>query len=411
MASLLVEPNSRLFEPWRLGPLELKNRVIKSATNEGMAPNGVPSKMLVEYHRRIAAGGAALSTVAYCAVEPDGKTFPDQVCLQPELLPQLRVLTDAIHDYGGAACAQITHGGAFNFLPALKAKRPGSASGGFNPVGLMVGRPMKQAMTEADMDHVAQAFVNAALLAEEAGFDAVEIHMGHGYLLSQFISPLYNQRKDAFGGNAENRAKFPAQVLTRVLDAVGDRLAVLCKMSVIEGHRKGAKIEDSIEVAKVLEEAGAHALVLSAGMNVESPWQIFGSQLPAAVSDTVENPIMRWGARAARLTEPKIAFKPLYLLENSLKIRAAADLPLVYLGGAKSLADMQSALSNGFEAVALARALLHEPNLVNLYQSGQASDSGCTSCNECVVSMYSPGGTACVLNPPNDPILNQQPAA
>lgn len=406
-----VRASVSAFGPVKIGPLTLKNRFIKAATNEGMAPGGVPSKMLVEYHRRVAAGGSALTTVAYCAVSPDGRTFPDQICLDEKTVPHLQVLTEAVHAEGGLACAQITHGGAFNFLPKLSTSTPFSSSGGFNPVGLMVWRPFKRAVTEQDMHDLADEFAQAALIAESAGFDAVEIHMGHGYLLSQFISPLYNKRRDAYGSNASKRAVFPAMVLRKVLDAVGDRMAVLCKISLIEGHRKGATIEDSIAVAKVLESTGAHMLVLSAGMNVESPWQIFGSRLPAAVSDTVANPVMRLGARLARLLEPKIEYQSMYLWDYARQIRNAVKMPLSYLGGADSLHAVETAVSEGFDGVAMGRALLHDPDLVNQFERGQTRESDCTHCNECVVSMYTPGGTYCVLNSPNDVLMNQQPAA
>ncbi len=399
------------FAPLSIGPLGLRNRFIKSATNEGMAPAGVPSRMLVEHHRRIAAGGAALTTVAYCAVSEDGRTFPDQVCLDQQTLPHLRVLTDAVHRAGGSISAQITHGGAFNFLPALGSGNPLSASGGFNPVGLMTGRPCKQAMTEGDMAQIAGEFVRAARLAEQAGFDAVEIHMGHGYLLSQFLSPLYNKRRDQYGGGAAQRVRFPVRVLEQVLAAVGQRLAVICKFSMDEGVRRGAHVEDSIEVARALERAGAHLLVLSAGMNVESPWAIFGSTLPAEVSDTVANPLMRWAARLARLREPRIEFRPLFLLDNARRIRAAVRMPLAYLGGVQSLAGAQRALADGFEFLALGRALIHDPQFINKLRDGQVAESGCTACNQCIVQMYTPGGTACVLGPLNDPAMNRQPAA
>lgn len=401
------------FEPVRIGPLTLRNRFIKSASNEGMAPGGVPSKMLVEFHRRVAAGGAAMTTVAYCAVTPDGRTFPDQICLNDEAIPHLRVLTDAVHAEGGLACAQITHGGAFNFLPRLSTRWPMSASSGFNPAGLMVWRPFRRGMTESQMRQTARHFANAALRAEAAGFDAVEIHMGHGYLLSQFLTPRYNRREDAFGGDAQRRAAFPVQVLRAVLEAVGDRLAVICKFSMMERLDSKARpdeLHDSIILARALERAGAHLLVLSAGMNVESPWQIFGSRLPAAVSDTVENPVMRFAARLARLFEPNIEYHPLYLAAPAEQIRAAVSMPLAYLGGVDSLSGAREALNAGFECVAMARVLLRDPNLINRLHSGQVTQSDCNHCNECVPTIYHPGGTHCVLNGENPDELNRQPA-
>ena len=399
------------FDPVWIGPLKLRNRFIKSATNEGMAKGGVPSKMLVEHHRRMAAGGAAMTTVAYCAVSPDGRTFVDQVSLNRESLPHLRALTDAVHREGGLACAQITHGGAFNFLPQLSTRYPYSASGGFNPAGVLSGRLFKTAMDAAAMKQIADEFVAGARLAQEAGFDAVELHMGHGYLLSQFISPAYNRRRDEFGGSAEHRARYPVQILRRVLDAVGERMAVTCKICVTEGFKGGATAEDAVIVARELERAGAHLLVLSGGMNVESPWAIFNSPLPLAATETMQNTLMRVASRLSKLREPKIEFRDLYFLEHSRKIRAAVKMPLAYLGGAKTLAGIEQVVGEGFDCVVMGRALLHDPDLVNKFGSGEARVSGCTACNQCVVMMYTPGGTSCVLQAPNDVRLNQTPAA
>jgi 2,4-dienoyl-CoA reductase-like NADH-dependent reductase (Old Yellow Enzyme family) len=399
------------FSPIRIGPLALRNRFIKSATNEGMARGGVPSKMLVEHHRRIAAGGAAMTTVAYCAISPDGRTFVDQVTLDPPALPHLRVLTDAVHREGAAACAQITHGGAFTFVPELSTRYPLSASGGFNAAGVISGRLFKTAMTREDLEARTQEFVRAALRAREAGFDAVELHMGHGYLLSQFLSPVYNRRHDQYGGAAAQRARFPAEVLRRVLDAVGRDLAVTCKICVTEGHKRGATAEDAVEVARVLERTGAHLLVLSGGMNVEAPWAIFGSNMPAAAVETIQNPVVKFATRLMRIWEPKVQFRELYFLEHSRKVRAAVEMPLAYLGGAKSLAGVQQVMADGFDCVAMGRALIHDPDLVNKFASGATTVSGCTACNQCVVMMYSPGGTSCVLHGANDVALNQAPAA
>jgi 2,4-dienoyl-CoA reductase-like NADH-dependent reductase (Old Yellow Enzyme family) len=399
------------FDPFRIGPLQLRNRFIKSGANEGMAKGGVPSKMLVEHHRAVAAGGVAMTTVAYCAVAADGRTFVDQVQLEPGTVKHLKVLTDAVHREGAAACAQITHGGAFTFLPKLSTRYPRSASGGFNAAGVISGRLFRTGMKPADLQRAADEFANGARLAREAGFDAVEIHMGHGYLLSQFLSPAYNKRRDEYGGDAEHRARFPAMVLRRVLDAVGRDLAVTCKICVTEGFKGGATAEDAAQVARVLEREGAHMLVLSGGMNVEAPWAIFGSPMPRAATDTVQNPVIRTATRVLRLFEPKISFHEMYFMEHSRKVRAAVKMPLAYLGGVKSVAGVEQAMAEGFDCVVMARALIHDPALVNKFRSGEATVSGCTACNECVVMMYTPGGTSCVLRQPNSAELNHTPAA
>ncbi len=404
------------FSPVRIGPLTLRNRFIKSATNEGMAKGGVPSKLLVEHHRRMAAGGAAMTTVAYCAISPDGRTFEDQVTLDDASLPHLRALTDAVHREGGAACAQITHGGAFSFVPRLSTRYPRSSSGGFNPPGVIAGRLFKKAMTEEDLARTADEFVAGARRAKEAGFDAVEIHMGHGYLLSQFLSPAYNKRKDDWGGRtATERARFPARVLRQVLDAVGGEMAVTCKIGVTEGFKGGATAEDAVQVARALEAEGAHLLVLSGGMNVEAPWAIFGSNMPGKVIETNQSAMVKLSTRLMKLWEPKLTFREMYFLEHSRKVRAAVKMPLAYLGGAKSLAGVQQAMADGFDCVVMGRALIHDPDLVNKFREGRVDVSGCTACNECVSMMYTAGGTRCVLTETRGEVelarINQMPAA
>ena len=330
--------------------------------------------------------------------------------LNEQSLPDLRALTDAVHRHGGAASAQITHGGCFTFLPEITTGRPLSASGGFNKVGIMSGRFLRRAMTEADMGRIAGEFVAGARLAREAGFDAVEIHMGHGYLLSQFLSPLYNKRHDRYGGSVENRARYPAMVLGRVLDAVGKDMAVICKFSITDGVKGGNTAEDGAAIARVLESEGAHMLVLSAGMNVESITTMFGSSFPKENRAKPPNLVIAAGMFLQSFTEPKnVVFREMYLLEHARKIRAAVKMPLAYLGGVESLANAEQAMTEGFDAVAMGRALIFDPALVNNLLHRASEKSGCIRCNRCVTMMYTPGGTSCVLHAPNDPRMNMIP--
>ncbi len=398
------------FTPLSLGPLRLRNRFIKSATNEGMAPAGRISDSLIEFHRRIAAGGVGMSVLAYCAISPDGRTFVDQPSLDEDSVPDLRRFTDAIHAEGAAACAQITHGGAFNFLPRLREHpRPVSADGGLNPPGIMAGRWFKRAAQPADLAALQAQFVAAARRAREAGFDAVELHMGHGYLLSQFLSPAYNHRQDDYGGDAQSRARFPVQVLSAVLEAVGRDMAVLCKLSVVEGHRRGSSLSEVATYCRQLEQAGAHMLVLSAGMNVEAPWTIFGSPLPMRSMTAAARGVFKPLSALMALRQPRRPFAPLYLLRYSREIRRQLGLPLCYLGGLTSLEQARQLREEGFEAMALGRALIHDPDLVRRWQQGDARPSGCTACNRCVAEMYGPRGTHCVLS--DQPVPARHPAS
>ena len=406
-----VSPDlARALGPWTLGPLALRNRIIKSATNEGMAPGGVPSRLLLEHHRRIAAGGAGLTTLAYCAISPDGRTFSDQVVLDAPTRKHLGAITDAVHAEGGAISAQLTHGGAFNFLPKLSTPRPFSSSGGINAAGLLSGRPLKAEMTRADLDLVRSQFVAGARAAREAGFDAVELHMGHGYLLSQFLSPLYNRRADAYGGDAEARTRYPVEVLSAVLEAVGGTMPVACKISIDEGHRRGGHVAEAIVTARALSKAGAHLIVLSAGLNVESPWAIFGSPMPRAAMEGRNAGLLRLAGRLMHALQPKLSFRELYLMDAARQVRAAVATPLAYLGGVTSVAGIERAMREGFDAVTMGRALLHDPSLPRAFASGATTVSGCTACNECIATMYTEGGTHCVLTQQGNPAENKMPA-
>lgn len=401
------------FDPVRIGPITLRNRFIKSGANENMCIEGAPSKALVKHHRELAAGGVALTTVAYGAVSAIGRTLPNQIWIRRDIMPDLRALTDAVHAEGGRISFQITHGGSF--VTGIKIKGPTmSSSAGINKAGLLQGNWRQRAMSEADMDRVTGEFVEAARVCREAGFDAVEIHMGHGYLLNQFISPLSNKRRDAYGGSAENRARFPARVLAAVKEAVGKDLAIIAKINVADGVPGGATAEDGAITARILESAGADLLVLSAGRNVESVWFTFGSPMNVEEMSRVLQGswVQRAAIKLAAKSVPKgLEFREMYLLEYSRRIRAAVKMPLAYLGGVKSLANAENAMREGFECIVMARALIHDTGLVNKLQRGELTQSGCTSCNGCVAWIYHPAGTRCILNPPNDLALNLKRAS
>ena len=191
-----------VLAPAKLGPITLRNRIIKSATFEARTPDALVSDDLIEYHRLPAAGGVGMTTVAYCAVSQGGRTEGNGIWMRPEAVPGFRRLTDAIHAEGAAVCAQIGHAGPVANARSNKATALAPVRF-FNPIGM---RFAKKASRD-DIDDVIAAHANAARLAVDAGFDAVEVHLGHNYLASAFLSPLINRRNDEFGGSLENRAK------------------------------------------------------------------------------------------------------------------------------------------------------------------------------------------------------------
>ncbi|GGQ47283.1 2,4-dienoyl-CoA reductase-like NADH-dependent reductase (Old Yellow Enzyme family) [Actinomadura coerulea] len=386
-----------VFEPARLGPLTLRNRVIKAATSEGMTPDALVTDDLIEYHRRPAAGGVGMTTVAYCAVAPEGRTERRQIWMRPEAVPGLRRLTDAVHAEGAAASAQLGHAGpvadaSSNRVPAVSAGRF------FNPLGMA----FTKVATAEDIERITRAHAGAARLAVESGFDAVEIHLGHNYLASAFLSPRLNHRKDGYGGPIENRAKVALGIARAVRDEVGDRIAITAKLNMRDGVRGGLEIDDSLHVARGLQDEGTvDALELTAGSSLLNPMYLFRGEMPipefaASYKLPMRIGLRMFGKRFLR-TYP---YQDTYLLEHARRFRAELDLPLILLGGVTDRATMDTAMAEGFEFVAMARALLREPDLVNRIAADPSTPSLCVHCNRCVPTVYR--GTHCPLVPERD---------
>lgn len=389
------------FQPLQLGGLRLRNRVIKAATFEGMTPAAQVSEGLIHHHRELAAGGVAMTTVAYCAVSPDGRTFADQLYLRPELVPALRRLTDAVHREGAAASLQLGHCGGFCNNRELRRRRPLGPSRSFNALGALQGRPLADAMQPADLEQTTAEFIAAVRLAREAGFDAVELHLGHGYLLSQFLCPATNRRRDDWGGSLANRARFPLAVVEGARAALPPEFPLLAKVNLRDGFAGGLELEESIQVARWLEERGVSALVLSGGFVSRDAFYLFRGERPLRQMIEVEK---SWAQKLALLLfGPAVIrahpYEPLYFLPLAREVRRAVRMPLVLLGGVRSLADLETGLAHGFELVAMGRALIHDPSLIAKYQAGRERESGCHPCNRCVAEMDREGGVRCARVP------------
>ncbi|MFI5315377.1 MAG: NADH:flavin oxidoreductase [Myxococcota bacterium] len=389
------------FASARLGSLELRNRVIKTATYEGMCPGGMPSDALVEHHRALAAGGVGLTTVAYCAVSPDGCTFAEQMVMRHETVSPLRRVTDAVHGAGGAASLQLGHCGWFTKNRELSTWLPRGPSPIVNQYGISAGKPFGLAMRARDLERVVEDFGRAAGLAREAGFDAVELHLGHGYLLSQFLSPATNRRTDAWGGSLENRARLSIAVLRRVREVLGRGTPILCKTNLRDGFRGGLELADSVSLARMLEAEGADALVLSGGFTSRSPFYLFRGRRPlvemiAAEKSRLQKLALSYFGKSVIREYP---WEEMFFLREAREVRAAVRMPLALLGGIVSRANVERAMDEGFDFVAMGRALIADPDLVRRMQEDPAARSRCTHCNVCVAEMDL-GGVRCVLDGP-----------
>lgn len=387
-----------VLRPTRLAGLQLRNRVVKTATFEGMTPGGIPSDKLIEHHRRLAEGGVALTTVAYCAVAADGRTFSQQMYMRAEVQPQLERLASAVHAEGGAVSIQLGHCGGFSKNLQMWPRRPKGPSSSVNQYGALSGMPLAGSMSLALIERTTADFAAAAARARDTGIDAVELHLGHGYLLSQFLSPLSNRRRDHYGGSLENRLRFSVEVVRAVREQVGRDYPVICKVNLEDGARGGLEIEEAVEVARVLEREGVDALVLSGGFVARNGFYMLRGDAPIASMVEVEkNPLqkitLRWmGERVIRA----LPFEPMFFLEGSRRVREAVQMPLMLMGGIVSSANMQQAMDEGFDFVAVGRALIADPDFVRRVERGEQPVSDCNHCNECVAEMDR-GGIRCVL--------------
>lgn len=391
-----------VFEPWGLGPLTLKNRIIKAATFEGLAQGGVPDARLVNFHEKFAAGGAGVVTVAYGAVNDDARTFDHQMCMQDDRIKGvLKDVTAAIHRHGAMASLQLAHCGMQTRYSKLSTK-PFSlgASWGMNPYGLFAGIPFMRPMPEAVIEQTADDYAVSAKRAVEAGFDMLELHMGHGYLFSQFMSPAYNKRRDKFGGNLENRMRFPRMAIRRVREAVGPDVPIIVKLNLQDGFEGGSTLEDCIEAARILEADGdASLLVLTGGFSAKNPMYLFRG--PSAIKPLIKiqkSLVAKLVYTLAARKFPDMPFTEMFFLDDAKKVREAVNMPMALVGGIKSLANFKTVVGAGFDAVVLGRTLIHEPGLPNMYAAGEQSTSGCISCNRCVAHIDSDDGVICPVN-------------
>lgn len=388
-----------VFSPAKLGPLTLRNRVIKAATFEAATPHALVTDELINYHRRPAAGGVGMTTVAYCAVSPGGRTESRQIWMRPDAVAGLRRLTDAVHAEGAAISAQIGHAGPVADSRSNKADALAPARF-FNPIAMKFAKRA----TRDDIAEVIDAHANAARLAVDAGFDAVEIHLGHNYFCSSFLSPLVNRRDDEFGGSLQNRAKVARGVVLAVRRAVEKdgmgQIAVTAKLNMSDGVRGGICTEESLQTAQWLQDdGGLDALELTAGSSLLNPMYLFRGDAPVKEFANAFKPPIRWGVRLlGKNFLREYPYREAYLLSDARLFRAELTMPLILLGGITSRETMDTAMAEGFDFVAMGRALLAEPDLLTRIQAsggGRAISSVCTHCNQCMPTIYS--HTHCVL--------------
>ena len=368
--------------------MTLRNRTIRSAAFESMCPGHEPSQMLYDYHTSVARGGVGMTTVAYAAVEESGLSFDRQLVMRPEIIPGLRRLTEGIHKEGAAAGIQLGHCGNMSHKDICGCI-PVGASTGFN----LYSPTLVRGLRRDELPALAKNFGRAVNLAREAGFDSVEIHCGHGYLIDQFLNTYFNRRRDEYGGSLENRMRFMTMCMEEVMKAAGNDMAVVVKMNMRDGlKRPGTTIEESIEIAKRLQQLGTHAIVLSGGLVSATPMYVMRGEMPIhTMTHYMDKAWLKYGVRACgKMMVPTVPYQEAFFLEDALRFRQAMpEMKFIYVGGLVAGDKINEVLSHGFEAVQMARSLLNEPDFVNRLKEDPHHRCGCRHSNYCIARMYS----------------------
>lgn len=361
---------ANLFETTTINAMTLENRFIRSATWEGVAgDDGSVTRRLIDMSVSLAKGGVSLIITGHAYISKEGQAGPWQLSIHNDtLIGGLATMVDAVHEAGGKIVLQLAHAGC----------RAASGLTGLEPLGPSVMEvekgPLCQAMTQHEILEIGEAFARAAARAEKAGFDGVQIHAAHGYLLSQFLSPFHNKREDGYGGSVERRARMVLEVVDRVRDAIGPRRALLIKMNSEDFVEGGFSVEDMLEVAALIEKAGVDAIELSGG----SPFS------PKYVS-------YRYGPIKSEEDE-------VYYWEAARRYKERVRVPLVLVGGIRSYGVAEKLVEEGVaDYISLCRPLIREPGLINRWRSGDTRRSTCLSDNLCFKPARAGQGLFCMI--------------
>lgn len=383
------------FSPVQLGPVRLRNRIIKAATSEGRSPKGLVTDDLIEFHRSFADGGVGMTTVAYCCVSPQAASAPGQIVMNDEALPGLRKLTDAVHGAGAGISAQLGHAGVVAHK-RLTGVTPVAPSKFINPTSFAYCREIGRSEIAAVIDQ----FGEAARVAVGAGFDAVELHFGHLYLPSSFLSPLLNRRKDEYGGDIDNRSRLVREIAQRVRDVVGDSIAVIAKLDMDDGMPGGIWIDEALRTVQLLDaDATLDAVELTQGSSVYRPLYLFRGDVPVREFAKVMPPMLRPGVRLlGKGVMGDYPYEDLYMLPAARQfVPIMKNTKLILLGGITNRQHVETGMREGFDFIAMGRALLREPDLVNKMMVDAGTRSRCNHNNKCMVTVFS--RTHCVLDP------------
>ena len=364
-----------LFEPIRIKNLKLRNRFVRSATYDGCSDrNGRVTEKQIKLFTDLAEGGVGLIVTGIAYVHPSGQISPFQNSIaHDDSIPGLKRLTRAVHDRGAKIAVQLFHAGreSARFLESVKEQAIAPSIIPNDPFF----RKECRAATVADIRTIIQAFGDAAERAKAAGFDAVQLHGAHAYLLSQFLSPYTNRRDDEYGGSFENRLRFHREIYLSVREKVGEAYPVLIKTGGQDGFAGGLEFREGREAARRFSQWGFDALELSQGLRGN------------------------WYEETEFRTKINRVEKEAYFRDWSKEVKRLVNTPVMMVGGLRSIGLMEEIVEKGdADFISLCRPLIKSPHIINSWRSGDRARADCISCNKCFENLVKGEALHCALN-------------
>ena len=360
-----------IFRPWRLGSLDVPNRLVRSATEEGLSTrDGAPTQRLIDLTADLAVGGVGLIVAGSAFICREGRGATNVTGIDDDaLIEPLSRMCRAVHAAGGLLAAQLLHSGS-TLRPVMVAEKEGPYGPSAEPVDIVCEAPVR-ALTTAQIADVVERYARAASRARRAGFDAVQIHAAHGYLIDQFLNPARNRREDAYGGSLRRRARLLYEVYEAVRGAVGPGFPVFVKMSAHDGYDGGTLPAQAARVAAELDRLGIDAIEVSAGTPEGARRGGWDHILPAPI--------------------PEGRF-----FDYALAIKRKVRCPVISVEGWRDPLRIAAALER-IDAVSLCRPFIREPHLAARWRDGDLTPATCTSCNKCL-DLILDDGLGCVFH-------------
>ncbi len=381
----------KTFEPVTICNIHFKNRLIRSATHEGMADDeGFATNDLKKLYVRLAKGGAGGIITGYSSVQADGKSplYNMTMIDKDEYIPKFKEITDAVHEFGTPIIMQIAHCGkqTRSKITGLPTVAPSAVRDKF------YNEDMPKELSVDEINIIIDNFVSAILRAKKAGFDGVQIHGAHGYLLSQFLSSHSNRRKDEWGGTTQKKYRIISEIYKRAMNIIGD-YPVLIKISAHDSQKNGVRVDEAVAIAKLLEGSGCAGIEVSSGVIEDGLYTMRGEVLPgdAAMEYTFKyKKLPSWAKKIANpiikrlIKQPKPLLK--YNLDAAIQIKKAVNIPVIVVGGINNISDINHIIENeNIDFVSMSRPFITQSDIVKRFEQGKQTKSKCIMCNYCAI--------------------------